>query len=300
MPATATTAQRIGRQRTVMPVAYTLKPAPQFTAQHWRLNYPPTHDMALTLQRGQMLSNLESYAGEDPSYRHYYQVSQKSLAEQFRHWVESQAFDQHWDKASEDLLWANSRLLARRGFAASRDLIEHNGQPSQQVHQQLLALYTEVQYPCLARVQRQQKIDYAATFNPMHHGWALRRTLRDLSNIGPTQEPAEACMQPVSPLSETTAVSLLKDLFGWYYGADRQCLHTNLMPQRSWSRFCRKTEILAGIEVAELYAAAKYLVERVNIQHGVDFSEQHDVFLLRIALLQTAQWWLLSETGRLG
>lgn len=131
-----------------------------------------------------------------------------------------------------------------------------------------------------------------AALEPLHRSLAWRLLVREFGC-----HRVERATAPAAGLEIRTAADSLAHYAGMYRGFDRRWLTMGRdgRTQAKWSRLCRRAVLLPGVGVSDSLQAARNLLRRANIAHGLDTGEQSRQ--LRLVLLHLAQWVLVTERG---
>ena len=186
------------------------------------------------------------------------------------------------------------RLLQRAGCAAARYL-QQTGVPVNSLFDELLSEYARICLPGLWRsVDSPREL-----FEPLFHAKAIRQLANSeegFSHVVLECGPASgADSAPLEKISIAAASQQLKQLFTWYFGADRAVLGRNLTPARGWQHFLATQELLPSLEIDELWAITARLVDATTILHGVDVEHEASREKLQKAALTLAQWSAWSQ-----
>ncbi|MEQ8799870.1 MAG: hypothetical protein RJQ08_13345 [Salinisphaeraceae bacterium] len=131
-----------------------------------------------------------------------------------------------------------------------------------------------------------------SALEPLHRSLAWRLLVREFGC-----HRVERAMRPVAGLEIRAAADGLARYAGLYRGFDRRWLIMGRdgRTRAKWSRLCRRAVLLPGVGVSDSLQAARNLLRRAAIPHGLDTGEQSRQ--LRLVLLHLAQWVLVTERG---
>lgn len=131
-----------------------------------------------------------------------------------------------------------------------------------------------------------------AALEPLHRSLAWRLLVREFGCHRVTRVAA-----PVAGLEIGAAADGLARYAGLYRGFDRRWLIMGRdgRTRAKWSRLCRRAVLLPGVGASDSLQAARNLLRRADIPHGLDTGEQSRQ--LRLVLLHLAQWVLVTERG---